>query len=77
MLPHNAEVSRRRGNDEPSNIDLIFTDEALQVSDIVYQPPLGKSDHDVITILIVISIILNQKRDMLITKQIIVPRDDT
>ena len=26
---HNEEVSRRRGNDEPSNIDLIFTDEAL------------------------------------------------
>ena len=51
---HNEEVSRRRGNDEPSNIDLIFTDEALQVSDIVHHPlppppPLGKSDHDVIT----------------------------
>ena len=46
---HNEEVSRRRGNDEPSNIDFIFTDEALQVSDIVHHPTLGKSDHDVIT----------------------------
>ena len=35
---HNEEVSRRRGNDKPSNIDLIFTDEALQVSDIVHRP---------------------------------------
>ena len=35
---HNEEVSRRRGNDEPSNIDLIFTNEALQVSDIVHHP---------------------------------------
>ena len=46
---HNEEVSRRRGNDKPLNIDLIFTDEALQVSDIVHHPPLGKSDHDMIT----------------------------
>jgi ribonuclease P/MRP protein subunit RPP40 len=46
---HNEENSRRRGNDEPSLIDLIFTDEALQVSDVTHHAPLGKSDHDVIT----------------------------
>ena len=46
---HNEETSRRRGKDEPSLIDLIFTDEALQVSDVLHHAPLGKSDHDVIT----------------------------
>ena len=45
----NQENSRRRGNDEPSLLDLIFTDEAMQVSDVYHQSPLGKSDHDVLT----------------------------
>ena len=46
---HNLENSRRRGNDQPSLIDLIFTDELMQVSDVHHQSPLGKSDHNVIT----------------------------
>ena len=46
---HNLENSRRRGNDQPSLIDLIFTDESMQVSDVHHQAPLGKSDHNVIT----------------------------
>ena len=46
---HNLENSRRRGNDQPSLINLIFTDEAMQVSDVHHQAPLGKSDHNVIT----------------------------
>ena len=41
-------MTRSRGNDEPSLIDLILTNEELQVSDIVHQSPLGKSDHAVI-----------------------------
>ena len=45
---HNLENSRRRGNDQPSLIDLIFTDESMQVSDVHHQAPLGKSDHNVI-----------------------------
>ena len=36
-------------NDEPSLIDLIFTDEAMEISDIAHHAPLGKSDHNVIT----------------------------
>ena len=39
---HNEDMSRRRGNDEPSLIDLIFTDEALQVSDVSHHAPLGR-----------------------------------
>ena len=41
--------TRRRGEDEPSVLDLIFTNEAMQVSEVVHSPPLGKSDHDVLT----------------------------
>ena len=37
------------GNDDSSLIDLIFTNEELQVSDIVHHAPLGKSDYSVIT----------------------------
>ena len=43
-----CETTRRRGNDEPSLIDLVFSDEAMQISDIEYHAPLGKSDHSVI-----------------------------
>ena len=48
LFQHVSEVTRSRGNDSPSLIDLIFTDEELQVSGIQYHPPLGKSDHSVI-----------------------------
>ena len=46
---HNLENSRRRGSDEPSLIDLVFTDEAMQISEVHHQSPLGNSDHDVLT----------------------------
>ena len=46
---HLEKLTRNRGNDEPSLIDLVLTDEVMQVSDIVYYAPLGKSDHDVIS----------------------------
>ena len=46
---HIEQVTRRRGNDDPSLLDLIFTNEAMQVSDILHHSPLGKSDHSVIT----------------------------
>ena len=38
-----------RGNDKPSLIDLIFSDELMQVSNVEHHAPLGKSDHNVIT----------------------------
>ena len=44
---HITKPTRRRGNDNPSVIDLILTDEAMQVSDIAHLSPLGKSDHTV------------------------------
>ena len=47
---HIEQVTRRRGNDNPSLIDLVFTDEEMQISDIQHLSPLGKSDHSVITL---------------------------
>ena len=46
---HLEEPTRRRGSDIPSLIDLVLTDEEMQVSNIQYHAPLGKSDHRVIT----------------------------
>lgn len=46
---HITEHTRCRGTDLPSTIDLLFTDEADQVSNIEYLPPLGKSDHSTIS----------------------------
>ena len=49
LYQHIDESTRRLGNDEPSLIDLVFTDEDMQVSDVTHHAPLGKSDHRVIT----------------------------
>ena len=46
---HMTKHTRRRGNDVPSLIDLVFTNEIMQISDIKNLPPLGRSDHDVIS----------------------------
>ena len=48
LYQHLLEPTRRRGSDNPSLIDLLFTNEALQVSDVEYHAPLGKSDHCII-----------------------------
>ena len=49
LFQHVQEPTRVRGNDNPSMIDLIFSNEEHQVSDVVHHAPLGKSDHSVIT----------------------------
>ena len=46
--PTQSNTSRKRGNDEPSTLDLILTDEEMQVSEVKYLAPLGKSDHSTI-----------------------------
>ena len=46
---HIREPTRKRGNDEASLLDLILTDEFMQVSDIAHHATLSKSDHSVIT----------------------------
>ena len=49
FFQHINKPTRYRGKDNPSLIDLLFTDEELNVSDIQHHAPLGKSDHNVIT----------------------------
>ena len=49
LYQHVEKATRRHENDDPSLIDLIFTDEAMQVSDIQHHSPLGKSDHSVVS----------------------------
>ena len=43
------EPKRSRSTNNPSLIDFLVTNEVMQVSDIVYHAPLGKSNHCVIT----------------------------
>ena len=45
FFQHVNEPTRRRGSDKPSLLDLILTNEAMSISDLTYEAPLGKSDH--------------------------------
>ena len=47
FFQHTHGATRKRGNDEPSTLDLILTDEEMQVSDVKHLAPLRKSDHSV------------------------------
>ena len=47
-----TEYTRCRGKDNPSLIDLIFTNEEAQVSMMEHHASLGKSDHSVFKVLI-------------------------
>ena len=49
LYQHIEKPTRIRGNDEPSLIDLLLTNEEMQVSNVVHHAPLGKSDHAVIS----------------------------
>ena len=45
---HITEPTRHRGTDRPSMLDLIFTRQVEDITDINHGSPLGMSDHDVI-----------------------------
>lgn len=45
LLQHVEHATRQRGSDQPSLLDLVLTNEINQISDIIYESPLGKSDH--------------------------------
>ena len=49
LFQHIEESTRTSGNHELSLIDLLLTNEEMQVSNVVHHSPLGKSDHSVIT----------------------------
>ena len=46
---HVENTTRRRGNDDPSLLDLVLTNEDMQVSGITHLAPLGKSDHSILS----------------------------
>ena len=45
---HSQENTRFRVDQEPSQLDLLFTNDKLLISDIRYEHPIGKSDHIVL-----------------------------
>ena len=45
---HVSEFTRKRGRDEPSLLDLILTENDLEIDEIKYDVPIGKSDHSVL-----------------------------
>ena len=40
-----TEFTRKRGNDTPSTLDLVFTKTQFEIENIIYNSPLGNSDH--------------------------------
>ena len=49
FFQHVQQFTRSRGNDQPSTLDLVFTDEEMQISEVKHLAPLGKSDHTMIS----------------------------
>ena len=45
LFQHVKESTRHRGDQTPSRLDLIFTNEEEMVTDLEYLPPLGAIDH--------------------------------
>ena len=45
LYQHITETTRKRGTDEPSLLDLVFTRHKEDIEEITYNPPIGKSDH--------------------------------
>lgn len=48
LAPVYAESDQREVGSHPSVLDMVFTLTALEVENIVYELPLGKSDHLVV-----------------------------
>ena len=48
LYQHISATTRHRGTNVPSLIDLLLTDEEMNVTDIQHHSPLGKSDHNVV-----------------------------
>ena len=49
LYQHVREFTRARGSDEPSLLDLVLSRDQLEVEELKYCPPIGKSDHCVLT----------------------------
>ena len=49
LYQHVREPTRVRGTDKPSRLDLVFTQNFLEIECMDYGPPFGKSDHCVLS----------------------------
>ncbi len=65
LVQHVTEITRFRGNDIPSRVDLIFSTDEDMIGEIRYKSPLGKSDHKVITFKIKLDIEREIKEEMM------------
>ena len=48
FFQHITEPMRQRGTNNSSTLDLIFTNEENMIDNLVYEAPLGKSNHSVL-----------------------------
>ncbi len=55
------QLTRFRGNDIPSTLDLIFTNEENMVDNLEYSPGIGSSDHLVISFRFLCYIEINER----------------
>jgi hypothetical protein len=56
LIQHISKPTRRRGNDRPTLVDLILTRGETQIASIEHLAPLGKSDHDIIEVGLVLPV---------------------
>ena len=63
LSQHVKDVSRFRGDNKPSRVDLVFANEEDMISEMEYQSPLGKSDHKVLVFQADITVKRNIKLD--------------
>ena len=53
LYQHVKEFTRHRLGQSPSRLDLIFTNEPGMITDLDYLPPLGASDHDCLSFILI------------------------
>ena len=66
LFQHVTEPTRQRGQNEPSTLDLVLTNEEHMIPAIEYLAPLGKSDHSILKFEIICS--LDKKPPKIITE---------
>ena len=49
LYQHVTDYTRARGSDSPSLLDLIFTENELEIVKLSFLSPIGASDHSVLT----------------------------
>ena len=58
---HVLEPTRARGDDTPSTLDLVFTHSSLDIENLEYRAPLGRSDHCILSMNFIVEDIIPKK----------------